>query len=129
MPPPWLAPHHRGTRRSLQLTEHRREHRAEQRREQLLVQRIEQVRNQAKVEVEVQVRIQVDVQVEMERKTRLTMQVSTQPALLLRELPGEQRRVLRRTQPRLRHWVAASAFRLPPAVIARTLLDKAAGRG
>ncbi len=102
MPPPWLAPHHLGTRRNLQLTEHRREHRAEQRREQLLVQRIEQPRNQVEVEVEVQVRIRVAVQVEMERKTRLTMQVSTQPALLPPELPDEQRAVPRKTQARLR---------------------------
>ena len=93
MPPPWLAPHHRGSRRSLRLAEHRREHRAEQRREQRLVQRIEQLLDKRLEQPRIQFEGQCEIQLAIQLPVQRAMRAGTQPAMLPTGLPDEQRTV------------------------------------
>ena len=99
-------------RRSLQLTEHRREHQAEQRREQLPERRLVRLREQRAIQQRIQVRVEVKVEVEIEPTTQLPKQVSTQVRIRLQVLPDEQRQILLETQPRFQCWVD---WRISPA--------------
>jgi hypothetical protein len=70
-------------------------------------------RVEAEVGVEVKVEIEVEVEVEIERAAQLTMQASTQPAVLHLELPDEERAVLRATQPSIQSEVPFTSHQLP----------------
>ena len=75
-----------------------RENRTELRPKERFEQLREELREQRVVQHRIEVKVEVKVEVKTQRMVQLKMQVSTQPAILLPELPDELRRVLRKTQ-------------------------------